>query len=278
MKNISTISKRSLPHENPDGKLVDFQAGIFCFEKLPEPVISTTLTCSSCDGNAHYVVLVDSSVSDEKVWICANGLCMTNNRKTSSTSTKTSTVSRRAILWPLFCELNGIGDLDHGVSFEKVEQSEAKIAYMRKFALAPQGIIVMQGSKGTGKTYAAMAICELFTRARESAMFITQRQLMSSWLETFKDVGCTNFIERLKNKELLVIDDFGTSEISDKFMAFFFDLIDHRMKWSSKGTIITTNLDDEKLSDFCGEALTSRLNTGQYFEFKDKDRRKKIKL
>lgn len=278
MKHLKNILNKFLPHQNPEGKLVHFMAEMSGWIELPIPAISTTLQCSHCGSSAHFVVFVDPATKDKSVWICANPVCLTVDQKSGFTNTKVAAPPTRRLLWSLFCELNGIGDENYNVSFENIKQAEAKIAYMKKFSAHPRGIIVMQGDKGTGKTYSAMAICELFTRTRESAMFISQRQMMMNWLETFQDVGKTHFIEHATNRQLLVIDDFGTSEMSDKFMAFFMNLINDRMQWSNKGTVITTNLDDNMLSNYCGEALTSRLNTGQFFEFKDKDRRKKIKL
>jgi DNA replication protein DnaC len=75
-----------------------------------------------------------------------------------------------------------------------------------------------------------------------------------------------------------VIDDFGTAEMSPGFMSFFMDLINTRMQWSNRGTIITTNLNDTKFSEYCGEALADRINTGQLFEFKGKSKRVKKPL
>jgi DNA replication protein DnaC len=74
----------------------------------------------------------------------------------------------------------------------------------------------------------------------------------------------------------LIVDDFGTNEPSDKFMGFFMDLINSRMQWEKRGTVITTNLDEKKLGQFCGDALSDRLNTGTLLIFEGKTRRREI--
>jgi DNA replication protein DnaC len=180
---------------------------------------------------------------------------------------------KRALEWPLFCEISGIGDLHYGVKFENIQQSAGKVDYLLKFAAKPYGIIFMQGEPGTGKTFASMAVCELFTRKNTSCIFTTQKQMLNNWLDTFKSDRVSNYIERVSNCNLLVLDDFGVGDVSPGFMSFFMDLINTRMQWSDRGTIITTNLDAKTFAVFCGEALSDRINTGQQFVFKGKTRR-----
>jgi hypothetical protein len=272
MKLLSDIAKGFLPPVS-EGKIVEFIAVLGGWRKLETPTLSTELQCLICGGTDHYPVHCCPINDLRRVWICGNGSCASNKVKKGDQATTTPPKSQRAILWPLFCEINGIGDLYHDVKFEDVQQSEGKISYMLKFADKPSGILFMQGDPGTGKTYASMAICELFTRRNREAIFCTQKQMFHSWLDTFKPEYCSEYVAKVKAIPLLVIDDFGTAEISPGFMSFFMDLINTRMQWSNRGTVITTNLDDKKFGLFCGDALVDRINTGQLFEFKGKTRR-----
>ncbi len=243
---------------------------------LPMPLISTDLSCEYCNGREHY--LPCNSPSLEKVWLCTNIECRVYKDKIKAGATTIQATPKRAILWPEFCEINGIGDEHHGIRFELVNQNAGKMQYMLKFLEKPRGIILMQGSRGTGKTFASMGMCELFTRRNTSAIFMTQKQMATRWLQTFKAEKYDGFIDRITTCNLLVIDDLGTSDIPAGFLSFFMDLINSRMQWTDRGTVITTNLDDKTFENYCGEALSDRIATGQVFEFKGESRRKKTKL
>lgn len=277
MKLMSNLAKEMLP-EPSKGKIVELIATIDGWSKLTSPTLSTDLECTVCSNREHYAVCVDPVSDHRRVWICANGFCETNKRSMKTVATTTLPKPQRAILWPKFCEINGIGDIYHDLKFEDIKQSDGKVSHLLKFAGKPYGLIFMQGDPGTGKTFASMAVCELFTRKETSCIFCTQRQMLNQWLDTFKPDKYSSFIERVTNISLLVIDDFGTAEISSGFMAFFMDLINTRMQWTNRGTIITTNLDSRKFNEYCGEALADRILEGQRFEFKGQTRRIKKPL
>lgn len=242
--------------------------------KLEDPGISCEMQCEWCGGTACYTPLFDPNISAAKCWLCANHNCDVYKRKTHSRMTTTITKPTRALEWPLFCEINGLGDINHEVKFENVDQSQGKISYMLKFVATPRGILHMQGEPGTGKTFAALAMCELYTRKDSSCIFTTQKQMSNQWLETFNKDRYNNYIERITECKLLVIDDFGTADVAAGFMAFFMDLLNSRLQWTTRGTVITTNLKADKFALYCGDALSDRINTGQLFEFKGKTRRK----
>ncbi len=246
---------------------------------LPEPVLSIEKKCGYCDGIGHYTPMVDPKESDARTWLCANPVCEVYKAVTGPRPTTPATSKKRSLEWPLFCELNGIGDEHHDVKFESIDQAQAKISYLLKFSTTPRGIILMRGEPGTGKSYCCLAACEFFTRNNTSAMFTTQKNLANKWLDTFKiNDNYNNFIDKVTTFNLLVIDDFGTGELPPGFMGFFMELINTRMQWKTRGTIITTNLEEKPFNQFCGEALSDRLLTAQIFEFKGKTRRKKTIL
>ena len=243
--------------------------------RLDTPIISCEKECDWCRGTACYCPFVDPTQSSARTWLCANTLCDVYVKRSPIKTTPHLTKASRALLWPKFCEINGIGDLNYDVKFESLDQDAAKVSYMLKFATTPRNILFMRGNPGTGKTYAAMAICELYTRKDTSCIFTTQKQMSNNWLETFKAERYSNYIERVSNTCLLVIDDFGTAEMPPGFLSFFMDLINTRMQWSNRGTVITTNLNAKNFMAICGEALSDRIMTGMIFVYDDKTRRKK---
>ncbi len=270
-KLLSRVAKDSLKEKIPELPVMcDYESTPMGFQKR-EPFISDKHTCNFCQGKEHYLPYFDPNTSMQRCWLCANTDCFVYNQRSCKPLCDGNSPKQRSLLWQSFTELNDLGDEYENVVFEKIEQSQGKIDYMKKFVANPHGIIHMQGKPGTGKTYSALGMCELFTRTDKSAIFIKQEKLANQWVNN-KDV---DFINKFKSVTLLVIDDFGTGIIPDKFMTFFLDLIDSRMQWKRKGTVITTNLQEDKLSVLCGDALTDRLRTAQYFIFNDDSRRSK---
>ncbi len=241
---------------------------------LTTPILSTGYTCRYCNQTAHHAPLLDPSISNKRVWICANAFCDVNKTISLKSNGNTPTPISYGLEWPLFCEYNGIGDLFYTLKFEDMNQDKKRIEFFFKFACHPAGVIFMQGTTGSGKTFAAMAICELFIRRSTSCIFITHRNLKKEYEYSYKTRDCSTTLDRLPTIDLLVIDDFGTGETSPSFMEFFMGVLDTRNQYSNKGTIITTNLDNQGLSDKFGDALNDRIRTGQKFIFKEKSRRK----
>ncbi len=272
MKLMSEIAKKIMPEQ--EIKLIHAIRDVFIIKYLKEPIFSNEAICPMCNGNKGYTCLIDPQSSDQRVWFCLNGVCLTAMRRSTYKTYQPTTQAKRSLEWPLFCEINQMGDLVHDTKFEKIEQSKPKIEYLLKFSKNPTGIILMQGESGTGKTYAAMGLCELFTRTSQSCRFFTQERLIKDWLESKNLLNPSTFIDKINNVSLLVIDDFGLRDCTPAFLDLFMSIINTRMQWSNRGTVITTNLNEKKISEFCGEALTDRINTGQKFEFKDKSRRK----
>lgn len=277
MKEMSTIAKDLLP-KTSDSKPVDLICALGGWRKLPATTMSSELQCPLCEGKEHYTVYANPPSDARRVWICAKGDCESNTSMKYAKTMDIPVKAKRAVLWPLFCEINGIGDVYHDVKFEDIEQEPVKVEYMKKFADSPKGIILMQGVRGKGKTFASMGICEYFTRTDPSCTFTTQKQMAGDLLDTFKEDKFSNYIQRMKNVTLLVIDDFGTAQMTPNFLSFFMDLISHRMQWLKKGTIITTNLENDDFSEYCGDSLNDRIRTGKKMIFTGDSRRKKTIL
>lgn len=273
MKILGEIAKGMLPKVD-EPKLVHSIQDAFILRYLDTPIMSNEVRCPICGGNNGYSVFIDPTTSDKRMWFCAEADCLSVVKRSRPSTTQTIPKGKRSIQWQVWCEINDLGDKVHDVSFEKVQQSSSKIDYLLKFSKTPNGIIVMEGDPGTGKSYASLALCELFTRTNPSAIFITQNKMQKKWLSEEDP----EFVSKLSNVNLLVVDDFATGEVTPGFMKFFLDLIDSRLQWSNRGTVLTTNLDDKRLGKYCGEALADRINTGQKFQFIDKTRRKQTIL
>lgn len=274
MKLMSDLAKKqSDTLTDRDNKLVHFYFSSKGYIPIDPPVWSNEFACPFCGETSFFLYKVDL---ERTAWGCGR-VCASSKMNSYGGGVSTPPLAQRSILWPSFCELNGIGDEHYDVKFESIQQSQGKIDYMLKFAAAPRGIILMRGDPGTGKTYAAMAICEFFTRKSSYCIFTTQKQMANNWLIAQGD-HMNNYINGVMSTPLLVVDDFATGEPNPKFLEFFMDVVNTRMQWKARGTVITTNLKVDKFSAFCGEALSDRIMTGQIFAFEGKTRRKKVIL
>jgi len=274
MKLMSNIAKKEAETwTDRDNKLVHFYFSQKGFIPIDPPVWSKDFECPFCGEKNFFLIMVDK---ERRAWGCGR-VCAGSKLSSDIQTSPNPPKAERAILWPSFCEINGIGDEHYDVKFENVQQSQGKVDYMLKFATAPRGIILMRGDPGTGKTYAAMAICEFFTRKSSFCVFTTQKQMSNNWLVAQGD-HMNNYVNTVTATPLLVIDDFGTGEPNPKFLEFFMDVINTRLQWKARGTVITTNLEVKKFSAFCGEALSDRIMTGQIFGFEGKTRRQKTIL
>lgn len=98
--------------------------------------------------------------------------------------------------------------------------------------------LMFLGTVGTGKTFAACCIAnELVERGYDV--------WMTTMLPLLRSAGnfsvCDSVFERIQKVDLLVLDDFGTTNNSERNMELLFEIIDARAR-SGKPLIITTNL------------------------------------
>ena len=70
----------------------------------------------------------------------------------------------------------------------------------------------------------------------------------------------------------------ATAELKEGFLSFFMELINSRIQWTNRGTVITTNLQNDQINALLGDALSDRILTGQIFEFEGPSRRMPVIL
>ena len=148
------------------------------------------------------------------------------------------------------------------------------------FAADPKGFMLLAGKNGTGKTTATEAIYDqarirLTNPQDDEKMFFTQVDLFMRWTKEMKQWGeTTYFCERLCNCRLLVLDDLGTRSPSEAYKDFIYAIIEKRERNKDDvGTILTTNLNSAQMREMFGDAIVSRVASGQVFRFEGKDRR-----
>ena len=159
--------------------------------------------------------------------------------------------------------------------------SEEVVQDLKSYILNPQGFVLMVGKNGRGKSYAAMKIYEQLTPYKlpyhdyDIAWFINQADLNILYAETVEIYGhALSLLKQAYNSRLLVIDDLGTRIPSAAFMDFLYAVIDKRWnERAEKGTIITTNLDSNRIRKDFTDAIFSRIASGRNYVLLGEDRR-----
>lgn len=246
---------------------------------LETPILEEEARCPMCSGSQGYVYTYGAQNSNQRFWFCGTSKCLDRvlaHRAQEGISPLE--IPKRALEWKEFCDYYELGDRYYDIKFENIKQNKTRIEYLLKFCNTPKGVILMQGDTGSGKSYAALGTCELYTRNSRECQYFSNSSLMSEWLKSYQNGYLGDVKKKVIETPFLVVDDFGTNTPTPGFLDFFMEVMDKRLQWSNRGTIITTNLSDEDFSRFCGEALTDRIMTGLTMEFKGTTRREKQKL
>lgn len=102
-----------------------------------------------------------------------------------------------------------------------------------------QGLLFW-GDVGTGKSYTAAAIANELLDRQVSVIMTSFINLLKEMNGFGKDDG--EYIVRINNAKLLIIDDLGTERTTDYALEKVYDIIDSRYR-SGKPIVLTTNLD-----------------------------------
>jgi DNA replication protein DnaC len=126
-----------------------------------------------------------------------------------------------------------------------------KIAHDKAISYAedPHGWLIFEGAYGTGKTHLAAAIGNERLRRGDTVLFMTTPDLLDHLRGTYapnSDMAYDELFNRVKNIDLLILDDVGTENPSDWAREKLFQILNHRYS-NELPTVITTN---ENLDNF----------------------------
>lgn len=153
---------------------------------------------------------------------------------------------------------------------------------------------------GTGKTTTAITILNEFvidqvrrhvrgelSLEKNPSLFIKSSEFQNKYNEQFrgsadlqKEASNRYYTlkKQMKDVDLLVVDDVAVRDTTEAFKNELFEIIDHRAT-EGKTMIFTSNYPLEKVSDFLGDRIASRIDGACYsVGFKGKDHRKDWKL
>lgn len=159
--------------------------------------------------------------------------------------------------------------------WSSLHQTEEIKSKLETFRNGYRGFLVMSGSNGSGKSYAACALLAEYMKLGwpRSGVFKFFPQMVMEYNQLVRDpVEMQNFILKLQETELLVLDDFGLKDPTEGFLNFLMCILDARLH-PHRGTILTTNLKDSQLRSVFGDAIRSRICSGLLVRIDNEDRR-----
>ena len=151
-------------------------------------------------------------------------------------------------------------------TFPFKKQTSVKARAMRQLAelefVAKAQNIVFIGEPGVGKSGLATSLLLKACENGYRGLFIKAQNLFDDMFASLADRSTRSLLNRLRNIDLIVIDEMGYLNLRPEQSNIFFKLMDER--YGRKSTIITTNLEYDDWYSFLGKkdmvkALLDRL-------------------
>ncbi len=101
----------------------------------------------------------------------------------------------------------------------------------RDFAENPERWLYLHGPTGVGKTHLAVAIATVRAQKGDSITLWSVPDLLDNLRHTFSNPNESTFyalFDSVRNSELLILDDFGTQQMTDWALEKLYQLISHR--------------------------------------------------
>ena len=161
--------------------------------------------------------------------------------------------------------LRNVSNLDpfHDKTFEAFDSALPGLReahdIARRYAEDPLGWLVLRGGYGCGKTHLAAAIAHVAQQRDVAVIFAIVPDLLDHLRATFapsSDMPYDALFDKVRESELLVLDDFGAENSTAWATEKLFQLINYRYNYRMP-TVITTN---HRLLAHMDERIRSRLS------------------
>jgi DNA replication protein DnaC len=140
-----------------------------------------------------------------------------------------------------------IDDLDY--TDKQISLLRGAFQGSKNFADTMNGWLLLRGNYGTGKTHLAAAVGNARLAKGDMVLFMTTPDLLDYLRSTFAssaDAGYDETFERIRDTQLLILDDLGVENPSQWAQEKLFQLLNYRYS-HRKPTVITTNVDLDEL-------------------------------
>lgn len=209
------------------------------------------ITCPICGSSDGYRV----SDPNGYWWACRRDECIQKNGGTPIEYYKPE-IKIEDVL-----EKIGVSLRLRDASFDEWKHSKELKTELMRYARKPKEAYTFTGNNGVGKSYSSVAIIREYYRLhKDYPIFYNVSNLYQDWLSQAKSP--IELMYKLSNAPLLVLDDLGTRTPTEAFCDFLYLIINSRYA-DMKGTVVTTNLSTEEVVEKFGNAIASRLFSGE---------------
>ncbi len=134
--------------------------------------------------------------------------------------------------------------------------------YAENYPNAATHDLLLMGQSGLGKTYLMHAMAKRLLERGYNVMLLSAYRFLDTARKAYFS-GKQEDMDALMDTDVLMIDDMGSEPLMENItIVQWFNLINER-QLRSKGTIISTNLNEEELRRRYTERVTSRLLDGR---------------
>ena len=157
----------------------------------------------------------------------------------------------------------------------KIEQSKEVMQKLMSWMKKEGDIFYFSGNVGTGKSYFASAFYNHLKETNREVRAISEAKLFSLLRGAIgNDFDASGELERICDVDYFILDDFGSSMLTDWQKSVLFELINIRYE-SRLPTLITSNLTREQIRETFPERLESRIYAARntIVELSGEDRR-----
>jgi DNA replication protein DnaC len=125
------------------------------------------------------------------------------------------------------------------------------------FAQEKKGWLIIQGHSGSGKTSLSAAILNVYLDSQIASLFYSSNDLFEEFYSSMNagNQKYSNLVDKLKNIEMLVIDDLNLTHVSPWAMEKFIQILIYRYEKKLSTVINYINLPDD-----IDDRLLTRLN------------------
>jgi DNA replication protein DnaC len=143
-----------------------------------------------------------------------------------------------------------VEDIDYP-AYRELDRAQIRQLATCRWVVEHQNVLVT-GATGTGKTYVACALAQQACRKGHRAIYRRATRLFSELVLARADGTYARLLAKIARTDVLVIDDFAMTPITDHERRDLFEVLDDRH--GTRSTIISSQVPPKRFHDYINES------------------------